>query len=118
MSPTRPLPAESALVRNLLAGEFAVTTEVAIGSSLSIYGTKKIELLYQCRWTTGEYSTNTFSKCFVGDFSGTVGVYHNRDRISYTNSIGELNKTARSKTGCNDILGGIATQISCRAVYF
>jgi len=28
VSPTRPLPAESALVRNLLAGEFAVTTEV------------------------------------------------------------------------------------------
>ena len=28
MSPTRPLPAENALVRNLLAGEFAVTTEV------------------------------------------------------------------------------------------
>src|SRR5215831_9779066 len=51
-------------------------------------------------------------------FTGPEGINQNRNRLGDTNGVSKLDLALTSQTGCNEILGHVASGVSCTPIDF
>src|ERR1039457_4178101 len=102
----------SRLVRRF-PGEFRfASAEVAVSGRLPIDGAAEIEALDNALGRKREVLADELSKLGLSDFAGAECVNADADRLSHADGIGELDFSAISQAGSNDVLGDVSGHIS------
>src|SRR3984957_2522100 len=90
---------------------------MAVVGRLRVDGAQEIELFDN----SSRLEAENFSHCvlvfLVADDSRAKGIDANRNRVWITNGVSELNLSARSQTGRDDVLGNVAAHVSGAAIY-
>ena len=99
----------------LLPGVAGVT-KVTVGSGLQVLGLLEVELPDDDTGPQVPVVADDLDHVEVGNLSGTVRVDVNREGLSNTNGIGQLNEDSSAETGGNQRLGDPSSGVGSRSV--
>src|SRR5260370_18228600 len=97
--------------RRLAAGKMAVS------SRWTIDGPSQVQTLDDAARRELKHGANQIGNLFVWDRTGVEGVDHNRDRLRYSDRVGELHLGAAGEPGRDPILGRVAGPLAGRAAH-
>jgi len=97
-----------------------VSTKVTESAQLFVNRLLQVELFNDHTWFKVEVFNNNFLKVFISvSFSNSsISINVNRDRVSYTNTIGKLYECSLAEFVGNETLSNPSSSISSRSVDF
>src|SRR5260370_4554330 len=104
-------------VRTLPGKRRLAAAKMPVSSRWTIDGPSQVQTLDDAARRELKHGANQIGHLFVRDRTGVEGVDHNRDRLGYSDRVGELHLGAAGESGRDQILGHVAGHVAGRAVH-